>query len=327
MMTYSCSAPGTLMLFGEHAVLRGKQAICCAVDQRVLVELTPRTDNIIHLVSTLGEQYLNLSDFAVTAPFEFVTSSIAHFLPEIKSGFDLKITADFSSTVGLGSSAAVTAATIGVLNIWLKKPIIRLEIFKIVKEVILKVQGSGSGADAAAAIFGGVVSYQLQPLQIQSFPISFPLHLIYSGAKTPTKTVIAWVNEKEKANPVQYEKLFNAMHECSCEAMKVLSEIPPTAMGTLKNLGQLMNEHHHLQRELGVSTPLIEELIAHLCQDTKIYGAKISGSGMGDCVIAVGELSKHTAFPENDRQRQAGVKEISVKISSRGLSLGEMKHG
>ncbi len=184
-MIYSCSAPGTLMLFGEHAVLRGKQAICCAVDQRVWVELTPRTDDVIHLVSALGEKYINLSDFSVVAPFEFVITSIAHFLPEIKSGFDLKITADFSATVGLGSSAAVTAATIGVLSIWLKKPIIRLKMFKIAKEVILKVQGTGSGADAAATIFGGVVSYQLQPLQIQAFPISFPIRLIYSGAKTP----------------------------------------------------------------------------------------------------------------------------------------------
>ena len=62
-----------------------------------------------------------------------------------------------------------------------------------------------------------------------------------------------------------------------------------------------MNEHHHLQRELGVSTPLIEELIAHLCRDTEIYGAKISGSGMGDCVIAVGESSKKRLFPRTIR--------------------------
>ncbi len=80
------------------------------------------------------------------------------------------------------------------------------------------------------------------------------------------------------------------------------------------------------KEQLGVSTPLIEELITHLCADTAISGAKISGSGMGDCVIAVGEFSKDTIFPANDTQRQAGVKEIRVKISREGLSLGEMKH-
>ena len=68
---------------------------------------------------------------------------------------------------------------------------------------------------------------------------------------------------------------------------------------------------------------MIDELITDLCADPAIYGAKISGSGLGDCVIALGELSKNTIFPANERQRQAGVGQIHVKTSNQGLRIGE----
>ena len=39
---YTASAPGSLMLFGEHAVLHGHAALVAAVDRRVTVTLRPR---------------------------------------------------------------------------------------------------------------------------------------------------------------------------------------------------------------------------------------------------------------------------------------------
>ncbi|MDD2236061.1 MAG: galactokinase family protein, partial [Kiritimatiellae bacterium] len=48
------SAPGTLMLMGEHAVLRGAPALACAVDQRIQVDLQCRRDGRLRIESALG---------------------------------------------------------------------------------------------------------------------------------------------------------------------------------------------------------------------------------------------------------------------------------
>jgi mevalonate kinase len=55
-----------------------------------------------------------------------------------------------------------------------------------------------------------------------------------------------------------------------------------------KQLGVLMNCQQELMKFLQVSTPLLEQMIQILRQQLGIWGAKISGAGLGDCVIAAG---------------------------------------
>lgn len=155
MLIFSCSAPGSLMLFGEHAVLHGKLALCCAVDQRIRVELTPRSDQQIYLSSPLGQLVVNLRDFTVQAPFEFVLTALDRYRNLLPQGFDLTVKADFSATMGLGSSSAVTVATVGTLSQWLGWSYSPEQLFQESKAVVLQVQGVGSGADVAAAVLGG----------------------------------------------------------------------------------------------------------------------------------------------------------------------------
>jgi mevalonate kinase len=105
------------MLFGEHAVLNGSMAIACALDKYITVTLTPRTDNKIVINSELlGKYETAIKEIKIEHPFQFVLSAITLYINKIKMGFDLSINADFSDKEGLGSSAAVTVATISVLE-------------------------------------------------------------------------------------------------------------------------------------------------------------------------------------------------------------------
>lgn len=311
-MIFSSSAPGSLMLFGEHAVLNGKQALCCAVEQRIRVTLAPRDDRQIHLSSpALGKCIIDLQAFAVCAPFEFVLTAIDRYRTQITQGFDLTIQAEFAATLGLGSSAAVTVATIGVLTQWLGETISLHALFHEAKQVILRVQGVGSGADVAAAVFGGVVAYRAQPLEIQPFEVTPDIALVYSGAKVPTRTVIQMVAEKQRAEPARYQQIYDEIDACSRQAVNALQA------QNWQALGALMNQHHLLQAQLGVSTPLLDELAADLCSQANVYGAKISGSGLGDCVVGLG-VAPEDLFPRTADQRQIGVTQIPVKISKLG---------
>ena len=61
-MLFEASAPGSLMLMGEYAVLKGAAALCAAIDKRIYVKLTPRNDQKIMIHSALGEFSCDLAD-------------------------------------------------------------------------------------------------------------------------------------------------------------------------------------------------------------------------------------------------------------------------
>lgn len=311
-MNYTCSAPGSVMLFGEHAVLRGGQALCGAVDQRLRVTLTPRRDQQVHLNSALGNYTSTLDNLTIVPPFLFVLTAIEPYLSQLPSGFDLSLTSDFPATVGLGSSAAATVATLAVVNQWLDNKLNTEELYHLAREVIVKVQGVGSGADAAASVFGGIVAYRLQPLQIQTFPLTPEMVLVYSGTKVPTPAVIRHVEEWQKAYPQKYQTLFEAIHECATAAVAAL------VSADWPRWGALMTEHQRLHEELGVSTPLLTALAAELSQQPGIHGAKISGSGMGDCVLGLGNLPDNI-FPRDAAQQRLGVRQIPIRLSTLGI--------
>lgn len=315
MNKFSASAPGSLMLFGEHAVLHGKLAICCAVDQRIQVTLTPREDKQIRIISaTLGEHSLSLTQFSIRPPFEFILTAIDQLRSRIQQGFDLTIHASFAATMGLGSSSAVTVATVGVLRQWLELPTNARELFQEAKTVVLRVQGLGSGADVAAAVFGGVVAYRAEPLEIQPIAVIPDLALVYSGAKVPTRTVVEWVATKQELEPQRYQLLYDKIDHCTRQALQALQQ------SDWRTLGSLMNQHHALQAALGVSTPLLDEIASILCHELDIYGAKISGSGLGDCIVGLGIIADNI-FPANTSQKTAGVRQIPVKVSPKGYKV------
>ncbi len=312
-MKYRCSAPGSVMLFGEHAVLHGAQALCGAVYQRLHVTLTPRSDKQVQLNSALGNCRFTLDTMIIAPPFQFVLTAIQQYLPELPSGFELSLTSDFAPTLGLGSSAAATVATLAVIGQWLNKSLTAEQLYQLARDVIVTVQGMGSGADVAAAAFGGIVAYRLQPsLHIHSFPFTPEMVLVYSGAKVPTPAVIRHVAERQKAQPQKYQTLFQAIHDCATAAVAALS-VP-----NWQQWGSLMTEHQRLQEELGVSTPLLNSLVSDLCQQPGVLGAKISGSGMGDCVLGLGSIADHV-FPRDEAQQRLGVRQIPIRLSTQGV--------
>ncbi len=57
-------------------------------------------------------------------------------------------------------------------------------------------------------------------------------------------------------------------------------------------LGQLMNLYQGLMDALGVNDATLSEMIWRLRAQPGILGAKISGSGLGDCVLELGHMTE-----------------------------------
>lgn len=282
------SAPGKLMLLGEHGVLAGSHCLIAAVDKRISVELRPRADRQVHIRTEFGAYSSTVNALEPDNRFGFVIAALKMFSEELPSGLELQINSGFSHTVGLGSSAAVTAAVVAALRSWCRKDENPEPIFAASLQVIHNVQGTGSGADVAASIHGGVVLYRMHPLLISPIPAAPALTVVYCGYKVPTAEVISRVKALQQRHPQIYQHIYQTMDAISLQAAAAIRQEEWQRVGTLMNVNQ------GLLNAIGVSNGDLEELIEWLRQDSAIHGAKISGSGLGDCVIALGEASGGT---------------------------------
>jgi mevalonate kinase len=275
-------APASVMLFGEHAVLRNSLAIVAAIDCPLEISLTPRSDQKISLESSLGNVTTTTSLLSFGTQFRFIEACFRRHPP--LSGATLKISSSINPTVGLGSSAAVTVALLAALRAWQQLPDDKQALLSESCDVIREVQGYGSGADAASIIWGGVISYHAESLTVSPLTSHIDLSLVYSGKKTPTADVIRYVNEREAQFPKIYTNIFSTIHGITQEAAKAIQQ---------KNwplCGELMNIAHGLMEALGVGTPELSSICWNLRSISSIFGAKISGSGLGDAAIGLGLL-------------------------------------
>ena len=277
------SAPGSLMLMSEHAVLHGRRALCAAINRRVHVRVCARADRRVRIDSTLGSLETNLDHLAVQPPFTFVLATLRHQRRHLTHGLEIDIQSDFSHEIGFGSSAAVTIALLRALQtIAGRSAASPTDTLTTARAIIRSVQGVGSGADAAASLCGGIVLYRAQPLLMKAFAVTPRLTAVYSGHKTPTAEVIRYVEQKRKSNPRLFNGVFDLMDDCVTRALPFIEH------QDWGRLGALMNIHHGLQAALGVNTPALEEICYRLRKSSGIAGAKISGSGLGDCAIGLG---------------------------------------
>ncbi|MDF7826802.1 hypothetical protein P4B35_22435 [Pontiellaceae bacterium B12227] len=276
------SAPGSLMLLGEHAVLEGKHALVCAINRRITVELFQTLEPVVQIDSALGEYQAPLDDLVDHPSFRFVLQAIRQHKGAIPSGFRLRIESEFSADIGFGSSAAVTVATHAALLQWLNNAPPEPEtVFNEALKTVHTVQGRGSGSDLAASVYGGIVGYTIEP-EFQPLEVAVPLTAVYCGYKTPTPEVILRVEKLKATDPARYERIYDEMDAGAMRAVDALRNRDFPAFG------KILNRNQELMEQMGVNTPELQEIVSALQAAPDVFGAKISGSGLGDCAVGVG---------------------------------------
>ena len=243
----TASAPGSVMLMGEHAVVKGYWAVACALDKNISVTLTPRADREVLIRSELATYQASLDDLSIDDRLSFVLKAIQLQLSELTRGFELDISAEFSHTLGLGSSAAVTVATVKVLAEYTHQSLSRAEHLKKSLAVVHGVQKRGSGTDLAASIYGGVIAYKVDPCEV--IPLSgLPIICLhYVGYKTKTPEVLSIVAQKAKRHPHIYRDIYKMMDSVTCAAINAIKD------EDWQGFGELMNIYQGQMDSLGVS--------------------------------------------------------------------------
>ncbi len=309
-MLDSCevSVPGKLMLLGEHAVLRGQPALVCAIDRRLRVRLTRLEERVVRVASALGSAESPLERMRFPTTLRFVEAALSRTADLLNNGVRIEIRSDLPPDVGFGSSAAVTVGVIaGVLKLTGSR-CDRDRILSLSVAAVRDVQGRASGADVAASVYGGIVEFRSDPLEVRPIDLSFPLTAVYSGRKERTRSVIERVDALADRLPDVMGAVFEAM---GASAMRGAAAV---RAGELGELGRLLDLNHGLMAALGVTTPEIDRIAWTLRTCRGILGAKVSGAGLGDCVVGLGRLEGE--YPVSERL-------FSLSVDREGLRFDE----
>lgn len=276
------SVPGSIMLMGEHAVLFGETALSCAIDRHLHITLQANDNQQIEINSQLASYQANLQQLPDEPKLSFVIEAIRHFQKQLPGGFKLTIESEFSHQLGLGSSAAVTAGVVAALLSYSQQATDLESIFDHSLKIIHRQQqGRGSGADLIASLYGSTVAYRVKPRSIEQLPVLPNIGLFYAGYKTKTPQVLKKVEQAAKQQPQIYRQLYQLMGQVSEQSKTAIKR------QDWPQLGQLMNIYHGLMDALGVSDHALSDMVYQLRQQPTVWGAKISGSGLGDCVLSL----------------------------------------
>lgn len=301
-------APGSLMIMGEHAVLHGQPSLVAAIDKWLKIEAHFSTTEKIIIHSSLACFEGSLQALKKETSLRFVYHVLAYFNRRLGKDFVpvvLTIKAEFKSTLGFGSSSAVLVAGIGALyQLFYQSIPDPYELFDIALALLHQVQGRGSGADLAAAVFGQLVYYQAEPRHIEPLAASLSLTAIYCGYKTPTSEVLQLIAKKEEKEPLKYQKIYKEIGHYVTLAKHALTNHDDTTFY------QMIHHNQNCMQRLGVSDDTLELIIKRL----KPMPSKISGSGLGDCVIAF--TSDIPAFTFSDHPN---IQLFPLKLSTQGI--------
>ena len=274
----AASAPGKIILMGEHAVVFGRPAIALAIDLRLRCSIRPS------MTSTLNGQPMD--DRA--GPY------IATVLRENWEGGPLAIdiTSDLPSGSGLGSSAAVTVATLGAIYAS-KGRMVTETIARRAFDVESMVQGRASPIDTSISSHGGGIFISSQREDNLLWEISrdtrrwfihdcevpkMTLVVGFTGNKAPTGPLVAKVRRYADRSGFARE----IIDEIGTLTMEGLSRM---RAGDVEALGRLLTKNHNLLTILGVSTPALQRLVDAAMPYS--YGAKLTGAGGGGSMIAL----------------------------------------
>ena len=199
------------------------------LDQFITIDWQLRQDTEIHIHSELATFQTHINSLESHPKLQFVLKALHAFQPYIKQGLNITIQSEFSSTIGLGSSAAVLAAMLDGLNTLTQQHHSTTDLFEIGHSIIIDIQGRGSGTDLAASLTGGGIFFEPKPndgsqANITKLSLTLPLCLLYAGYKTPTADVLAFVAQQWQDQPKQLKQLYQQMGQTTLNAFKTLQK-------------------------------------------------------------------------------------------------------
>ena len=316
-MLVEATAPGKMILYGEHSVVYRGPAVVLAIDRRANVYAKKRTDkkifidadnlgfsgyfedNVYHAVRGNAWRGRNLAALNVSA------KKTMEYLG-VEGGVNLKVRSMIPIAVGLGSSAAICVATVSAVEKLHEGGLKKEEISNVAFEGETIIHGKPSGVDNNVSTFGGVMSYERDVgFKHHKLTKEIPFIIGNTRKKRSTKRMVENVAALKERNPAIMDNFIDAMGNVAREGLDALLKID------LSRMGDLMDLNHGLLSGIGVSTMKLE-ILCHTARKNGALGAKLTGAGGGGCIIALSEEVYMSDIERAIRRRKSDAYRVSL---------------
>jgi mevalonate kinase len=296
------SAPGKLLLVGEHAVVHGGVAFALpfpAVQARAEVLRAPGP---LRLESPYWSGELSE---ATPAPARGLALAALATLTELgvpARDLVIRMEASIPLGAGLGSSAATAAALVRALMAahgHAPGP----EVEGLVHLAEIEAHGKPSGVDGQVVTLGRPIAFQKgQATAIVPTGGTFHLVVADSGVSRNTRVAVANVAAALESDPAAGRAALGRLKQAALDAMAAWEG------GDVRALGGCLDRAQADLAALGVSTPGLERLLA-AARAAGALGAKLTGAGQGGCVLALA-ADEAAAVRIAEAMRTAGARAV-----------------
>lgn len=354
MVNYRVSAPGKIILHGEHSVVYGKAALVSSIGLRTTLEIKENSSDVISLkfpnlqfqieiLLSKANDFLLNSDGSLSKVKYFVVSQfkrsndaenntlVALFYVlhkafgnnKLEKAFELSVDTDLTIGAGSGSSAAfgvcIATACLLLAGRLDDRNLDYEAISNLAFESETVMHGTPSGVDNTICTYGGLIKFvRNKGFSKLSIPKQLHILLVDTRVSRNTGKLVAGVGELHKTFPVLFDGIFEAMHLLVEEAIKRYSQYD----GNIDELRKLFETNQGLLQTIGVSHPTLETILQISKQNG--FSSKLTGAGGGGYAIII--LPPDYMNSETFRSLEsdlivAGFKTMETEIGGSGVSV------
>ena len=302
----SASAPGKIILFGEHAVVYGRPALAVPVTKvRATVEVSPSEYRGVWIDAPDIRLKAELKTIEHDHPLAVILRTLFSQLElDPYPSINIRISSAIPVASGLGSGAAVSVALIRALSAYIDRSASDEQVNRIAFELEKVYHGTPSGIDNTVITYAKPVYFQRgQPIRTFKPRKPFTIVIGDTGIPAPTKESVADLRKLWEADRRTWDAIFTRVGQIVDEARRAIE------YGKIRELGKLMNQNQDLLQHMTVSSPELEQLI-EAARDAGALGAKLSGGGRGGNMIALAEPSSASVNEIKNCLMTAGARHV-----------------
>lgn len=269
-----------VILLGEHSVVYGHPAVALPLHDlrmRATAVPVPGPSRLCSLdyrgpIDRSGPRFA-----CVARAFD----KAREFSGRLGQSFEITTRSDFPHARGLGSSAAASGAVIRAVLDACRRDASADELFALTQMAERVAHGNPSGLDAAATSSSSPIRFQGGRMRPVSQRIAHA-HLVIadSGVQGSTREAVSGLRRRYEQDAEGTGPLIDGLGALARTAITALHD------GDAPALGEAMNRAHTVLAGLDLSLPVLDRLVG-AARRAGALGAKLTGGGLGGCVIAL----------------------------------------
>ncbi|MFI6956481.1 mevalonate kinase [Nocardia sp. NPDC050408] len=280
-------AHGKVVLLGEHAVVYGMPAMAVPLPELAVLAQARRLDEAPGIAEncpgppgpSTGYRFLaTRSTAAATSGIQVAAAEALCCWGTHDDAVEVTVSAGFPAGRGLGSSAAGAVAVARAFADLYGANADTAAIHRLAQHGEQLEHGRSSGVDAAAAASTSPLWFEAEQSHGLTADLDAVVVIADSGLIGSTRRAVATAAPLLQGTAGR-ARLMHAAELTRCAAADL-------ATGRAAELGDKLIQFHEWLRELGVSCPQLDRLVAAALAAGAL-GAKLTGGGLGGCMLAL----------------------------------------